>query len=289
VAKLIKTRQPKLYDFVFQHRDKQSLLSLLNLHTQKPVVHVSGMYPAERGCLAMVMPVARHPVNKNAIIVFDLNTDPAVLINLSSEEIQQRVFTAQTELPEGVDRIPLKAVHINKCPIIVPPSTLDDESAARLGIDKAQCMRHAETLRNANQLNQKISSAFKSNRQDFNNDVDFSLYSGFFSDDDKQKMDTIRKTPAGKLDSLPQVFQDKRLPEMLFRYRARNYYDTLNDDERLDWQEFRQRRLNDPDMPMNLPRFKESIEQYEQSGELTAEQKSVIGELKQYVSKINTS
>jgi exodeoxyribonuclease-1 len=76
---------------------------------------------------------------------------------------------------------------------------------------------------------------------------------------------------------------------MLFRYRARNYYDTLNDDERLDWQEFRQRRLNDPDMPMNLPRFKESIEQYEQSGELTAEQKSVIGELKQYVSKINTS
>lgn len=292
MARLIKERQPKLYDFVFQHRGKQSLLPLLNLHAQKPVVHISGMYPTERGCTAVVLPVALHPVNKNAVIVFDLSADPVALLNSSSEEIQQRVFTAQNRLPEGVERIPLKAVHINKCPIIVPINTLDDASASRLGIDKALCLRHAETLcyatkaREAGNLNDKIATAFTTNNQDFSDDPDFSLYGGFFSNSDKQKMDVIRSTPLSQLGALPQIYQDDRLPEMLFRYRARNYYDTLSAEEQSEWQEFRQQRLNDPDMPMDLKRFKESLTQLERSSDLTETQKPVIQQLIQYVAEI---
>ena len=290
VANLIKSQQPKLYEFVFQHRDKQSLLAMLNVHTRKPVVHVSGMYPAERGCTAIVAPLALHPMNKNAIIVFDLSSDPAELMDLSSETIQQRVFTAQDQLPDGIDRIPLKAVHVNKCPIVVPLNTLDEESAARLGIDKARCLQHAEILQgSAPHLSEKISAAFKPNNQAFSDDPDFSLYGGFFSDSDKQNMDVIRATPAAKLNSLPQVYQDKRLPEMLFRYRARNYSDTLSPEERLDWQEFRKQRLNDPAMPMDFTRFEQTISQLEKSQDLTAAQKAVIGQLKQYVAGIKTS
>jgi exodeoxyribonuclease-1 len=287
VAKLIKTQQPKLYEFVFRHRDKQSLLALLNVHAQKPVVHVSGMYSTERGCTAIVLPLALHPVNKNAIIVFDLSANPSVLLNLSSEEIQQRVFTAQDQLPEGVDRIPLKAVHVNKCPIVVPLNTLDDESATRLGIDKSQCLYNAEILRDVTSLSKKIASAFKPNGQPFNNDPDFSLYGGFFSDSDKQKMDLIRSTPAGQLSTLPSVYEDKRLPEMLFRYRARNYYESLSAEEKLQWQEFRQLRLNDPAMPMDLDRFEEVVAKLEKSQDLTETQKTVIGHLKQYVADIS--
>jgi exodeoxyribonuclease-1 len=143
-------------------------------------------------------------------------------------------------------------------------------------------MRHAEMLRKTD-LNQKISNAFTSQGQEFNNDVDFSLYGGFFSDDDKRKMDMIRKTPAGKLNTLPHIYQDKRLPELLFRYRARNYFDTLSAEERLEWQEFRQRRLNDPDMPMDLRRFAETLTQLEMSGELNAGQQSTIAQLKLYL------
>jgi exodeoxyribonuclease-1 len=286
LANLIKTQQPKLYEYVFQHRDKQSLLALLNLHARKPVVHVSGMYPTERGCTAIVFPVALHPVNKNAIIVFDLSADPATLSDLSSEEIQQRVFTAQDQLPEGVNRIPLKAVHVNKCPIVVPLNTLDDESATKLGIDKSQCRQHAEILRGVANLGEKIASAFKPNGHEFSDDPDFNLYGGFFSDSDKQKMDTIRSTPATQLSGFPKIFQDKRLPEMLFRYRARHYIETLNPEERLDWQEFRKQRLNDPNLPMDLTRFAETLAQLEKSQDLTVTQKTVIGQLKQYVAQI---
>ncbi|WP_455210941.1 exodeoxyribonuclease I [Kaarinaea lacus] len=288
VANLIRNQQPKLYEFVFQLRDKQSLLALLNVHARKPVVHVSGMYPTERGCTAIVVPLALHPVNKNAIIVYDLSADPEDLVKLRSEEIQQRVFTAKDQLPEGVDRIPLKAVHVNKCPIIVPLNTLDEKSATRLGIDKAQCLHHAEILHSAPNLSEKIASAFAPNNQEFRDDPDFNLYGGFFSDSDKQKMDVIRSTPATQLSSLPQVYQDKRLPELLFRYRARNYSDTLSPEERLDWQEFRRQRLNDPAMPMDLTRFEQTISQLEKSQELTSAQKEVVGQLKQYVAAINT-
>ena len=286
VAQLIKTHQPKLYDFIFQHRDKQSVLALLNVHAQKPVVHVSGMYPSERGCTAIVLPVALHPVNKNAIIVFDLSADPAALLNSNRADIQQRVFTAQDQLPEGVDRIPLKAVHINKCPIVVPLNTLDDESATRLGIDKSQCLHHAEILCGAANLGEKISAAFAPNGTEFSNDPDFSLYGGFFSDSDKQKMDVIRATPANSLMDLPQVYQDKRLPEMLFRYRARNYFETLSPAERLDWQEFRKQRLNDPAMPMDLKRFEESLAGLEQARDLTAERTTVVEQLRIYLTHI---
>jgi len=282
VARLIKERHGKLYDYVFQHRDKQSLLALLNMHAKKPVIHVSGMYAAERGCTAMVLPVALHPVNKNAIIVFDLSSDPEELIRLDSEAIRQRLFTAQDQLPEGVNRIPLKAVHINKCPIVAPLNTLDDESAERLGIDKVKCLRHADILREAGNLNDKIAAAFTSNSQVFSHDPDFSLYGGFFSDSDKQKMESIRSTAVAQLNALPQVFQDKRLPEMLFRYRARNYPETLNVEERQQWQEFRKQRLNDPAMPMDINRLKESVAQL-QTTNLSEAQKAVVNQLNDYV------
>lgn len=282
VAKLIKTRQPKLYDFVFQHRDKQSLLSLLNKQSHKPLVHVSGMYPANKGCTALVLPLAAHPINKNAIIVTDLSADPAPLIESSVADIQQRVFTAQDQLPEGVDRIPLKVIHLNKCPIIVPLNTLDEQTAERLGIDIAQCLRHADMLRAAAGLGEKVSPVFSRGSATFNDDPDFSLYGGFFDDSDKQKMAVIRSTPADQLHALDPVFQDGRLPEMLFRYRARNYSETLNEEETHMWQEFRKQRLTDSTMPMNTQRFEETLIQLEGSPELSEEQRSVVQQLKRY-------
>ena len=102
LAKLIKSRQPRLFDYLFQMRDKRRVAKLLDLQAMQPVLHLSSMYPARRGCIAMVVPVARHPVNSNGIIVFDLAQDPAPLLRLSVAEISRRLFTPSNELPVGV-------------------------------------------------------------------------------------------------------------------------------------------------------------------------------------------
>jgi len=76
IAKLIKTKQPKLFEYVYKLRNKRAVLSEIDMITRKPLLHVSMMYPAKRGCLALVMPICEHPTNKNGIIVYDLREDP---------------------------------------------------------------------------------------------------------------------------------------------------------------------------------------------------------------------
>ena len=112
MARLVKTRQPKLYDYVYQLRDKRKVQLELDMVTRKPVLHVSMMYPATDGCLALVMPICPHPTNSNGIIVYDLRVDPADWLSLSVPEIHDRVYTPGNKLPQGIRRIPLKTIHL---------------------------------------------------------------------------------------------------------------------------------------------------------------------------------
>ncbi|MBT5360126.1 MAG: exodeoxyribonuclease I, partial [Gammaproteobacteria bacterium] len=125
MARLVKEKNPKLYHYVLSHKDKKSAATLLNMSQPTPLLHVSSMIPSERSNLAIIIPVARHPTNSNGIIVYDLHTDPTPFLTLSAEEIQQRLFTRNEDLPEGVSRVPLKTVHLNKCPVLAPLNTLD--------------------------------------------------------------------------------------------------------------------------------------------------------------------
>jgi len=107
MAKLIKERQPRLYDYVYQNRDKRKAGLLLNVRQKEPVLHTSRLFPASHGCTAMIVPVALHPTNKNTILVYDLRYDPSSLNELSAEAIAARLFVANCEMPEGKARITL--------------------------------------------------------------------------------------------------------------------------------------------------------------------------------------
>ena len=95
MAKLIREKQPRLYDYVFERRTKQKIAQLLNVAKPIPVLHVSSMYPAELGCIALVAPLVAHPVNKNEVIVYDLRVDPQEFLNLSVKEMSERLFVRQ--------------------------------------------------------------------------------------------------------------------------------------------------------------------------------------------------
>jgi len=238
-AKLIKNVQPKLYQFLFQHRVKAKALELLKLDSFNPVVHISGKYPAAKNCLAIVLPICKHPTNNNGVIVYDLSVDPTPLLSLSVQEIQQRIFTATADLPDGVERIPLKTVHINKCPVLAPISVIKPEDAQRLNIDIDVCNKNIEQIKAASGLPEKLAAVFSDTHLGSSDlDPDLAIYSGgFFSDTDKQKMAKIRvMSPEQLTNSIH--FQDTRLPEMLFRYRARNFPESLSADEQQRWKQF---------------------------------------------------
>lgn len=244
VARLVRDNIPRLYSYVFQNRRKNQIARLLNPEQPIPVLHVSGKYPSSEGCIAPVLPLARHPINNNGIIVYNLAKDPTELLDLNPAEIRKRLFTATKDLQEDEQRVALKTVHLNKCPIVVPMKTLREQDAERLGIDLVQCNHALSLIKDSNGLPEKLVEVFSESPQFNTDDPDLMLYSGgFFSNADRGKMETIRTTAPEALADIRMGFDDTRIPEMLFRYRARNFPETLSESEMKRWNTYRAERI----------------------------------------------
>jgi exodeoxyribonuclease-1 len=180
-------------------------------------------------------------------LVFDLREDPAALMDLDPETIRQRLFTPVRDLPEGVARIPIKTVRMNHCPMLASLATLTPEAGVRWRIDPEGVARHAEVLRATPAVAEKLREVRRAEPETTETDPDFALYrGGFFSDPDRREIARVHGLPPEALGSARFTFRDQRLPELLFRYRARNWPETLTDAERERWETFRRRRLTDP-------------------------------------------
>ncbi|MCY7354771.1 MAG: exodeoxyribonuclease I [Lysobacter sp.] len=246
LARKFKHAQPRLWEYVLKLRDKRFAARMLDTIAMTPVLHVSQRYPASRLNAAPVLPITRHPRIDSRVIVFDLIDDPERLITLDAADIADRLYTPAADLPEGETRIALKEVHLNKCPALVDWSHLREGDFERLQIDTLVIEDRAARLRDIGPaLAEKVRQVYASERAREPGDVDASLYDGFVSDADKSKFATVRSLQPHLLGSHAFGFQDSRLPELLFRYLARNWPDTLTQPERDCWDNLRRRRLQD--------------------------------------------
>jgi len=258
MARRFRQAQPRMWDYALRLRDKRYVGSLLDVIAMQPVLHISMRYPASRMCAAPVLPLARHPHINNRVIVFDLEGDIEPLLELSVEEITARLYTRAADLPEGQQRIPLKEVHLNKVPALVAWNHLREADFERLQIDPATIEAKAEKLRELGpQLAEKARQVFARERvSDGPIDADASLYDGFLAEGDKGLLSTVRTAPPEALAELEQRFRDPRLPELLFRYRARNHPQTLDATARSRWDAYRQQRFSTPGMAeQTLPEY----------------------------------
>src|SRR5690606_17538349 len=139
LARKMKQVQPKLFDYALSLRDKKTVAGLIDLSRHKPLFHVSSRFQWRHGYAALVIPLCKHPANSNGVICYDLSVDPSPLIRLSSDEIAERVFSRSMDLPQDVQRIPLKTIHLNKSPMVANLSVMDDGIAQRLQIDRKSC------------------------------------------------------------------------------------------------------------------------------------------------------
>lgn len=244
MAKLVKTRQPKLFDFLFSHRTKQKINTLIDIPQMKPLMHISGMFGALRGNTSWIAPLAWHPDNRNAIIVCDLAGDITPLLELDADALRERLYTPRQQLGE-LPAVPVKLVHINKCPVLAPANTLRPEDAERLGIDRQHCLANLALLRQHAEIREKVVALY-AEAEPFtpSQDVDAQLYNGFFSDADRAAMNIIQQTAPANLPALDLTFNDDRITQLLFRYRARNFPGTLDDREQQRWLQHRREALN---------------------------------------------
>lgn len=244
LARLIREKQPKLFDFCFSLRKKDKVLEQTGLPNAKPFLHISGMFPAERGCMAVVWPLAMHPTNKNEIIVWDLSFDPAELFTLDADTIRQRMFRKSTDLPEGISRLPIKSIHINKSPIVIGNlKTLSAERAAHWALDIELAQKHAGIAASAPDMSAIWQQVFSTDHGSC--DVDEDLYGGFIGNNDKRLLAKLRHFSPEELAKERISFEDSRLEEVFFRYRARNFPASLSPAELRRWEQHRAARLFD--------------------------------------------
>ncbi|MEE4217177.1 MAG: exodeoxyribonuclease I [Xanthomonadales bacterium] len=254
LARLIRAKQPRLFEWGLGLRKQATVAALLDPTEPKPILHSSARIPAVRGCTAMILPLAVPPDRPKAVIAIDLSADPEPLLHEPADVLYDLVFTAAKDLPEEVERLPLKLVHSNHVPMIAPPGTLKGVDTQRIGLDPEQCYRNARKILPAlASIRNKVIDVFAHAGQDFvdSSDPDRMLYSGsFFSPADRHLLNKILGIAPADLGRHLWSFQDDRLQLMLFRYRARNFPETLNLEEERIWEQDKRARLvetMDPD------------------------------------------
>lgn len=285
LARLIRTRQPRLWEFCLKLRRKDAVLAEIDPLNPKPFIHVSGMFGTERGCLAPCWPLGQHPSNKNEIIVWDLAHDPSELAGLDAETVRLRMFTKAGELPEGIGRLPVKTIHINKAPVVIGNlKVLDAGSIERWQIDMPSIERHAAAARALPALDGLWREVFRRPASEGRADVDEDLYGGFLGNEDRRRLDALRHLDADALALERVSFADPRLEELLFRYRARNFPHTLDEAGRERWQAHCVACLHEDAGARSLTRFQEEIDALSESVDERGEE--ILGALYDYAESI---
>jgi exodeoxyribonuclease-1 len=235
LAKLLKQRQPKMFQFLLGCRVKDEVARIADPSRPEPFVYASGMYGPANQFTTVAFPVGSGRFK--SVIAYDLRLDPATYEHMDAQALKELRFMKREEREAaGLPPFPAKDLQCNKCPAVAPYSVLRDEDALRLGLDKALIAQNVQKLA-ASHLSQRLVKVFSEERTFPGSDAEGALYDGFIGDGDKRAMVRVRALSVKDLSTAP-GFQDARLVTMFARYKARNVPESLTALERQEWEDY---------------------------------------------------
>lgn len=235
VAKLIREKQPKLFEYLYKMREKNEIKRLINLDEKKLFVYASGRYENAYNKTTVAFPLTSS--RNGNILVYDLRYN---LEDLNEE-----------------DRLPVKELCFNRCPAVAPLSVLDVNNGwEKIKLDKETVVKNLETLLEHPEFAEKMRSEFE-NRPEFPPaaEPEEAIYEGFLDDIDRVKVSAVRNADENKLADFHPDFHDARLPELLLHYKGRNFPKSLSETEMEKYEEYRKNRLE-----RLAPKFMEELE-----------------------------
>ena len=287
MARRIRAAQPALFETLYAQRLPQALSPLIDVERMKPLIHVSAFYGAANGNVAMVAPVAPHPVFKNAYIFIDLSRSIESL-DWDSDTLRERMYAKKDDLPEGVPRPNLMTIRLNRAPALLPVDWLNTERAARLGLD-GDAMRgtladiRARRDAAADVFRSQVQAPFALGDRPSAASAEEALYEGFVDGGDRDLRDAVRNATAEELAGQLWPFQDERLKALLFRYRACHYPESLSTEEQQQWLEHCRDRWGENGFGFNLAQFEIEMAEERSRNDLSGAQHAALDALQNYV------
>ncbi len=238
LAKLIRQKQPKLFDYLLSIKSKDAVAKLINNET--PFVYTTSHYSSDylHTSIAISLDI---DIKKSSALVYDLRFNPKEFIDLSIDELVERWKYD----PERKDtRLPVKTVKLNRCPAVAPLAVLDNDSEKRIKIDKQKAMEYAEVIKankvdfvdKLNQVIIKLNKVREEERTTYAKRIplaDEKLYDSFIEKVDQQLFEEARDKA-----TLPKPgikFSETRLNDLYKLYRYRNFEESLTPLEREEY------------------------------------------------------
>lgn len=283
IARLLKTKQPKLFEYLLHMRHKNVVSELVL--GGKPFVYSSGKYPSEFEKTAVVHTIMKHP-KKQAALVYDLRHDPTPYVALTPEQLVDK-WKWKKDTQDA--RLPVKTLQFNRCPAIAPLQVLDEPSQKRLKISMKDVQSNLQKLLAAEGFAEKLAKALDilDTQQQTSfisspKNVDAQLYDSFIPNQDRVVSEKVRMSEPHSLSELHHKLTDPRLRELLPLYKARNHSEVLDPEERQTWEEHCREMLLGGGQSSRLAKFFARLGDLAGSPDLTAEQQYLLEELQIY-------
>ena len=248
IAKIIQETQPIFFNYALSLNAKKEVSRQVKiLH---PMLLTSSSFGYKCSFTRMVTALCYHPDYPDRAIVFNLEQDPEIILELESNELKTLVFTKKADLPKGVDKLELNELIFNKSPMFVCSPKPDNFKLSPLLIEKLQvdmdkCMKNLSYIQNnQKQIEKIVQSIYKKDpERAMSNDIDQSLYDNFVSNKDRKICNHIQSLSSNEIGLLNPNFEDRRLLKLFLNFKARNYPELLSEDEQEEWFEIVQSRV----------------------------------------------
>nr|WP_229650562.1 exodeoxyribonuclease I [Vibrio splendidus]MCC4883227.1 exodeoxyribonuclease I [Vibrio splendidus] len=302
LARLIKERQPRMFDYFVNLSNQNNVRKLLTCGD--PLFYTERVIDEERCFTTMLYPVVKDSKNDKAFLCVDLTQDPSALLNSTPEEIRKLMFTKRAELPEDAPRLGVHSIKTNKQPILrqAVGKTIP-HLCGRFGIDMNKCLENLAKIQADPKIKERLQQAFI-NEQEPASDVYGSIYSGgFLSNNDMSIRDSMQhivnfetnETGLSKADvygTALRANEPKRVSELLLRSKWNTYLDNLLASGEYSPVEFRH-YLQYVSKVISFPipnadnhtisQFKERLKELEYETTLTEQDQHIVNGLRDHV------
>ncbi len=287
VARLLKEKQPQIFDYLFRIRSKNEVQKLVNLENPKPFVYTSGRFKVEFEKTTVAFPIA--PAKNQNVIVWDLRFSPEKFIDWSEDQILENITADfETRSSDDFEPIAAKILQYNKCPAVAPMGVLTEENQQRLKIDLAEIQKNLDILRKNPHFAENLRSAFERRSEVFQDKSsaekpapEARLFEGFVSKSDDIKIEAVRNSTDRELADFHPDFADERLTDLLLHYKARNFPKSLSSQEKELWEEYRVENLQ-----KMMPNFMKEFQEIANNQNLNSQEEYILEEIKLWLENI---